>query len=97
MHTYGNNAIVAEYDYYTLDQAKAILMEEYREKIEERKQKKRQRKLQILKQRIQGVFLVIIGLLLMRLFYIVAQDGTVGLFFIIPGLALVINKKPLYN
>lgn len=37
MHTYGNNAIVAEYDYYTLDQAQRIL------KNRERKRKKENR------------------------------------------------------
>lgn len=37
MHTYGNNAIVAEYDYYTLDQARNIL------KTQERNRKRKNR------------------------------------------------------
>lgn len=38
MHTYGNNAIIAEYNYYTLDQAEKIL----KEKERKRKQKDRE-------------------------------------------------------
>ena len=37
MYTYGNNAIVAEYDYYTLDQAEKII------KAKERKQRQKDR------------------------------------------------------
>lgn len=39
MHTYGNNAIVAEYDYYTLDQAEKILKEkEHKQKQKDREE-----------------------------------------------------------
>lgn len=39
MHTYENNAIVAEYDYYTLDQAEKILKEkEHKQKQKDREE-----------------------------------------------------------
>ena len=39
MNTYGNNAIVAEYDYYTLDQAEKILKEkEHKQKQKDREE-----------------------------------------------------------
>lgn len=39
MYTYGNNAIVAEYDYYTLDQAEKILKEkEHKQKQKDREE-----------------------------------------------------------
>lgn len=90
--------IVAEYDYYTLDQAKEIIYRELRHKravrkwkeAQEAKERKRKR-LALLYQRCAGVYLAALGIALPFL----CGDGTFSLLAIPFGIYVATRKETL--
>lgn len=86
--------VVAEYDYYTLDQARKIIRQENRQKaIKKRKIKERKKALLLyyIKQKLMGLCLIVIGLVPI----ILENDGTVAAFTIPFGVYLLLTKKKI--
>lgn len=77
--------IVATYDYYTLEQAKAILN---KQKAAKRQIWKRKRVIALLMQKTIGLFMAIIGLILLPL-----TEASSNLLLIPCGLYLMLTKK----
>ena len=78
--------VVAEYDYYTLDQARELIEKENRI----RKAKARRKRRYYLKQKALGLTLVIIGLILM--FGLDGEAGFPGLCCVMLGTYITITK-----
>lgn len=84
--------VVAEYDYYTLDQAREIIRQENLQKAL-KKQRIRERKKAVLlyyiKQKLMGICSIAIGIVPI----ILEKDGTVASITIPFGLFLIFTKK----
>lgn len=91
--------IAAEYDYYTLDQAKQILQQQHHhewlvthKKLEKIKKKQRQRKIYYAKQKLLAALVLFIGLLAAIL--LPGTEGvTLTVFLWIMGVPLFFSKK----
>lgn len=81
--------VVAEYDYYTLEQAKELLEKENRI----RKAKARRKRKYYLKQKALGTILCALGTIL--LFICDGEAGYTGAFLILLGLAVIFTKERL--
>lgn len=81
--------VVAEYDYYTLEQARELLEKENR--ISKAKAKRKRR--YYLKQKALGLILCALGTIL--LFICDGEAGYAGAFLILFGLAVIFTKERL--
>lgn len=79
--------VVAEYDYYTLDQARELIEKENRIRKAKAKRKRRY----FLKQKVLGLTLVLIGLVLV--FGLDGEAGFPGACAALLGLALFFTRK----
>lgn len=85
--------IVATYDYYTLDQARQIIAEENRQKAirkAERKARKRAERIYYIKQKLSGLTMTAIGILIPL---ICDGDATFSLIALPLGLFLMFTKE----
>lgn len=88
--------IVAEYDYYTLDQAREIVYQEMRHDritrefwIKKKMIQKRREKLYYIKQKLSGIVTIAIGMIILGL----TKDITFSLVVIPLGLSLILTKR----
>jgi hypothetical protein len=81
--------VVAEYDYYTLEQARELLEKENRIRKAKAKRKRRY----YLKQKVLGLVLALIGTTL--LFVCDGEAGFPGVCLVLLGLAVVFTKERL--
>ena len=88
-----NTNIVATYDYYTLDQAKQIIAEENRQKAirrAERKAQKRTETIYYIKQKLSGLTMASIGIIIPIL---LDGDATFSLIALPLGIWLMFTKE----
>lgn len=88
-----NTNIVASYDYYTLEQAREIIREENRQKVIKRAERKARRKAEriyYVKQKLSGLTLAAIGILIP---FICDGDATFSLIALPLGLFLMFTKE----
>lgn len=87
------NNIVSTYDYYTLDQARKIIAEENRQKAikrAERKARKRKETIYYIKQKMLGLTIVAIGIIIP---FIDDGDATFSLVALPLGICLLLTKE----
>ena len=85
--------IVSTYDYYTLDQARKIIAEENRQKAikrAEQEARKRKETIYYIKQKISGLAMVAIGIIIP---FINDGDATFSLFALPVGIWLLFTKE----
>lgn len=80
--------VVAEYDYYTLDQARRIIAEENRHR-ERKRTRRKALAIYYIKQKLSGLLLVAIGTVIP----VVANDITFSIFMIPLGIYLMLTKE----
>ena len=88
-----NTNIIATYDYYTLDQARQIIAEENRQKAirrAERKARKRAEKIYYIKQKLSGLTMAAIGIIIPIL---LDGDATFSLIALPLGIWLLFTKE----
>lgn len=92
------NAVVREYDYYTLDQAREIIYNEMRHarlvrnwKFSDMKKRRRQERVYFLKQRIFGIVTIVFGCATGLL--LLDGDCTFSVVTSIIGIGLIFTKK----
>ena len=88
-----NTNIVATYDYYTLDQARQIIVEENRQKAirrAERKARKKSEAIYYIKQKLSGLALASIGIVIP---FINDGDATFSLIALPLGIWLLFTKE----
>lgn len=88
-----NTNIVATYDYYTLEQAREIIREENRQKAIRRAERKAKRKLEriyYIKQKLSGLTLATIGILIP---FVADGDATASILILPLGLYLLFTKE----
>ena len=88
-----NTNIVVTYDYYTLDQARKIIAEENRQKAirrAERKARKRAETIYYIKQKLSGLTISLIGIIIPIL---LDGDCTFSLFALPVGIWLLFTKE----
>ena len=88
-----NTNIVSTYDYYTLDQARKIIAEENRQKAirrAERKAQKRKETIYYIKQKMLGLTIVAIGIIIP---FIDDGDATFSLVALPLGICLLLTKE----
>ncbi len=88
-----NTNIVATYDYYTLDQARQIIAEENRQKAirtAERKARKRAEKIYYIKQKLSGLTMAAVGIVMPIL---LDGDGTFSIIALPLGIWLLFTKE----
>ena len=85
--------IVATYDYYTLEQAREIIREENRQKAirrAEHKARRKAEKIYYIKQKLLGLTMAIIGILIP---FVCDGDATASLLVLPLGLYLLFTKE----
>lgn len=85
--------IAIEYDYYTLEQAREIIKEENRQKAiirAERKARRKAERIYYIKQKLSGLTMAAIGILIP---FIMDGDATASLFVLPLGLYLLFTKE----
>lgn len=90
------NNIVAEYDYYTLEQAREIINEENRLRREKRQHdilRKRKKKLYYLKQKAIGLVLCLVVIIIS----LIDNDMTSSIILAPLGIYMILTKKKLIN
>lgn len=90
-----NTNIIATYDYYTLDQARQIIAEENRQKAirrAERKARKRAETIYYIKQKLSGLTMAAIGIIIP---FINDGDITFSLFALPLGIWLLFTKEKI--
>lgn len=88
-----NTNIAATYDYYTLDQARQIIEEENKQKAIRRAERKVRRKAEIIyyiKQKLSGLIMVAIGIVVS---FLLNGDATISLFVLPLGIFLMFTKE----
>lgn len=88
-----NTNIIATYDYYTLDQARQIIAEENRQKAIRRVVRKTRKKAEItyyIKQKLSGLALVSIGIIIP---FVNDGDATASLIILPLGIWLLFTKE----
>ena len=88
-----NTNIVATYDYYTLDQARQIISEENRQKAIRRSERKTRKKAEIIyyiKQKLSGLTMASIGIIVPIL---LDGDATFSLIVLPLGIYLLFTKE----
>lgn len=93
--------VVANYDYYTLDQAREIIYEEIRHnkamqtfRENQKRQKNRKRRLVLLKQKVLGFSALLISVIEIALRYFNVIDECAAFIVLIPlGLGLLFTRK----
>ena len=88
-----NTNIVATYDYYTLDQARQIIAEENRQKAirrAERRARKKAETIYYIKQKLSGLTMATIGIVMPIL---LDGDATFSLFALPLGIYLLLTKQ----
>lgn len=88
-----NTNIVATYDYYTLEQARQIIVEENRQKairMAERKARKRAEKIYYIKQKLSGLTMAAVGIITPIL---LDGDATFSLVALPVGIYLLFTKE----
>lgn len=84
--------VVANYDYYTIDQAREILKEESRIKRQEQRKRelrRRNKAIYYLKQKAMGLVLTIISVIIPM----IDGDATVSIFLMPIGLHMIFTKQ----
>ena len=92
-----NTNIVATYDYYTLEQAREIIKEENRQKAIRRAERKARRKAEriyYIKQKLAGLTLAAIGILIP---FVCDGDATASLLVLPMGLYLLSTKEKVMD
>ena len=88
-----NTNIVVTYDYYTLDQAKQIIAEENKQKAiirAERKARKKAETIYYIKQKLSGLTMAAIGIIMPIL---LDGDGTFSIIALPLGIWLIFTKE----
>ena len=90
-----NTNIIATYDYYTLDQAKKIIAEENKQKAirrAERKARKKAETIYYIKQKLSGLTMAAIGIIIP---IICDGDATFSLIALPLGIRLIFTKEKI--
>lgn len=90
-----NTNIVATYDYYTLDQAREVIREENRQKAirrTEREAKRKAKRIYYIKQKLSGLTMATIGILIP---FLCDGDATFSLIALPLGLFLMFTKEKI--
>ena len=89
--------IAIEYDYYTLEQAREIIAEENRQKAirrAERKARRKAEKIYYIKQKLSGLTMAAIGILIP---FVCNGDATASLLVLPMGLYLLFTKEKVMD
>ena len=89
--------IAIEYDYYTLEQARKIIREEEKQKAirrAERKARRKEEKIYYIKQKLSGLTLASIGILIP---FVCDGDATASLLVLPLGLYLLFTKEKVMD
>lgn len=92
-----NTNIVASYDYYTLEQAREIIREENRQKAirrEERKARRKAERIYYVKQKLSGLTLAAIGILIP---FICDGDATASVLLVPLGLYILFTREKVMD